>query len=51
MDISDATLIGISAALVISSATVIAAVNFRRIFHCCLRKPVETTINPLQEWA
>jgi hypothetical protein len=52
MDISDYTLIGLSSALVLSSATVIIMVNFTRIFGCCIRKESKTdnVVTIVTEW-
>ena len=52
MDISDYTLVAISSALVLSSATIIIIVNFRRMCQCCIQKEakIDTVVNPVNEW-
>jgi len=52
MDITDYTLIALSSALVLSSATVIIMVNYTKIFGCCVKKKVnvENIVNRVNEW-
>jgi hypothetical protein len=52
MDLPYEILIGISSGLVVSSATFIVMINYRRICGCCIRKEsnIEKVANPVNEW-
>jgi hypothetical protein len=52
MDLPYVIVVAASSALVLTSATIIAIVNFRRICGCCVRREpnIETVTNPVNEW-
>jgi len=56
MDLPYVIVVAASSALVLTSATIIVIVNFRRICGCCLKKEtkketkIETVTNPVNEW-
>ena len=52
MDLPYVIVVSASSALVLTSATIIVIVNFRRLCGCCLKKEtkIETVANPVNEW-